>query len=258
MNHRCLFSLGHDEYWSTAMRQGAAAANAGGVNLAFLGANACYRQIRLQSTSVGPNRLQVCYKDATEDPIAQQQPALTTVNWNEAPVNNPESALIGSMYQSVGAKADMVVTDASSWFYDGCNLTDGHTFSNVILGEYDRYVPSLPGPHNADVLAHSPVPGQANWSDITFYTAPGNGGGVLASGSASFVSLLGNTGAIPPNVIVPAIPGTTDVIRRAMENVYGRFGLGPATSYGSSTGNWADVYSGANARVGSAAGTASA
>ena len=257
-NHRCLFSLGHDEYWSTPMRQSATLANASGVNLAFLGANACYRQIRLQPTSVGPNRLQVCYKDAGEDPIASQQPALTTVNWNQAPVDNPESTLIGSMYQSVGAKADMVVTDASSWFYDGCNLNDGHTFSSVILGEYDRYVPSLPGPHNADVLAHSPVPGQANWSDITYYTAPGNGGGVLASGSASFVSLLGNTGAIPPNVIPPAIPGVTDVIRRAMENVYGRFGLGPATSYGSSSGNWADVYTGAAARAGSAAGTATA
>ena len=36
----------------------------------------------------------------------------------------------------------------------------------------------------------------------------------------------------------------TEVIRRAMENVYGRFGLGPATSYGSSTGNWSDVYTG--------------
>jgi len=257
-NHRCLFSLGHDEYWSTPMRQSATLANASGVNLAFLGANACYRQIRLQPTSVGPTRLQVCYKDAGEDPIASQQPALTTVNWNQAPVDNPESTLIGSMYQSVGAKADMVVTDASSWFYDGCNLNDGHTFSSVILGEYDRYVPSLPGPHNADVLAHSPVPGQANWSDITYYTAPGNGGGVLASGSASFVSLLGNTGAIPPNVIPPAIPGVTDVIRRAMENVYGRFGLGPATSYGSSSGNWADVYTGAAARAGSAAGTATA
>jgi hypothetical protein len=257
-NHRCLFSLGHDEYWSTPMRQSATLANASGVNLAFLGANACYRQIRLQPTSVGPNRLQVCYKDAAEDPIAHEQPALTTVNWNQAPVNNPESTLIGSMYQSVGAKADMVVTDASSWFYDGCNLDDGHTFSNVILGEYDRYVPSLPGPHNADVLAHSPVPGQSNWSDITYYTAPGNGGGVLASGSASFVSLIGNTGAIPPNVIPPAIPGVTEVIRRAMENVYGRFGLGPATSYGSSNGNWADVYTGAAASAGSAAGTASA
>ena len=73
------------------------------------------------------------------------------------------------------------------------------TFPNIILGEYDRYVPALPGPHNADVLAHSPVPGQSNWSDITYYTAPGNGGGVLATGSASFVSLLGNTGAIPSN-----------------------------------------------------------
>ncbi|HEX4433306.1 MAG TPA: N,N-dimethylformamidase beta subunit family domain-containing protein [Acidimicrobiales bacterium] len=258
MNHRCLFSLGHDEYWSTPMRQGAQTASAGGVNLAFLGANACYRQIRMQSTSVGPNRLQVCYKDAAEDPIAHEQPELTTVNWDQAPVSNPESNLIGSMYQSVGAKADMVVTDASSWFYSGCNLTDGHTFSTVILGEYDRYVPSLPGPKNADVLAHSPVPGQGNWSDITYYTAPGNGGGVLAAGSASFVSLLGNTGAIPPNVIVPAIPGVTDVIRRAMENVYGRFGLGPATSYGASTGNWSAIYTGAAATAGSAAPTPSA
>ena len=53
-NHRCLFSMGHDEYWSTPMRDGAASAIAQGVNVAFLGANACYRQIRLQSTSVGP------------------------------------------------------------------------------------------------------------------------------------------------------------------------------------------------------------
>jgi hypothetical protein len=257
-NHNCLFSLGHDEYWSQPMRQGASTANAGGVNLAFLGANACYRQIRLQPTSVGPNRLQVCYKDATEDPMALEDPSLTTVNWIQAPLNDPESTLIGSMYQSVGAKASMVVTDASSWFYDGCNLKDGHTFSNVILGEYDRYVPSLPGPRNADVLAHSPIPGQFNWSDTTYYTAPGNGGGVLASGSASFVSLLGTTGDIPPIVIAGAIPGVTDVIRRAMENVYGRFGLGPATSYGSSTGNWADVYTGSAAAAETAAGTASA
>jgi hypothetical protein len=257
-NHKCLFSLGHDEYWSQPMRQGATAANAEGVNLAFLGANACYRQIRLQSTSVGPNRLQVCYKDATEDPMALQDPSLTTVNWIQSPLNDPESTLIGSMYQSVGAKADMVVTDASSWFYDGCNLKDGHTFPNIIIGEYDRYVPSLPGPRNADVLAHSPIPGQLNWSDTTYYTAPGNGGGVLASGSATFVASLGTTGAIPPIVIAGAIPGVTEVLRRAMENVYGRFGLGPATSYGASTGNWSDVYTGAAAAAGTAAGTPSA
>ncbi len=258
VNHRCLFSLGHDEYWSQSMRQAAATANANGVNLAFLGANACYRQIRMEPSSVGPGRLEVCYKDATEDPLAREEPSLTTVNWDQSPVNEPESNLIGSMYQSVGAKADMVVTDGSSWFFDGCNLKDGAAFPNAILGEYDRYVPSLPGPRNVDVLAHSPVPGQSNWSDVTYYTAPGNGGGVLASGSASFVSLLSTTGAIPSLVIPGPFPGVTDVIRRAMENVYGRFGLGPASSYGSSGGNWSEIYTGATAVQGTAAGTTAA
>ena len=258
MNHRCLFSLGHDEYWSQPMRQGAAQANANGVNLAFLGANACYRQIRMEPSPNGPNRLQVCYKSASEDPVARQSPELATVNWGQAPVNQPESTLIGSMYQSVGAKADTVVTDASSWFFDGCNLTDGHAFPQTILGEYDRYVPSFPGPRNTDVLAHSAVPGQSNWSDITYFTAARNGGGVLASGSASFVAQLSTTGVIPPIVVPGPFPGVSDIFNRAMENLYGRFGLGPASSYGSSSGNWSAVYTGAAASAGSAAGTASA
>ena len=258
MNHRCLFSLGHDEYWSQPMRQGAAQANASGVNLAFLGANACYRQIRMEPSSIGPNRLEVCYKSASEDPMARESPELTTVNWGQSPVSQPESTLIGAMYQSVGAKADTVVTDASSWYFDGCNLKDGQAFPQTILGEYDRYVPSFPGPRNADVLTHSPVPGQSNWSDITYFTAPGNGGGVLASGSASFVAQLSTTGTIPSLVIPGPFPGVSDVFNRAMENLYGRFGLGPASSYGSSGGNWSAVYTGAAASAGSAAGTPSA
>jgi hypothetical protein len=211
----------------------------------------------MQPTSVGPNRLQVCYKDATEDPLAHQQPSLTTVNWNQAPVNQPESELIGAMYQSVGADADMVVTDGSSWFFAGCNLTDGHVFPKVILGEYDRYVPDLPGPRNLDVLAHSPVPHQGNWSDVTYYTSSG-GGGVFASGSASFVAQLSTTGLIPPNVIPGPFPGISDVFRRAMENLYGLFGLGPAGPYGASGANWSSVYTGASASAASAAGTPAA
>jgi hypothetical protein len=212
----------------------------------------------MEPSSIGPNRLQVCYKSASEDPLARESPELTTVNWGQAPVNQPESTLIGSMYQSVGAKADTIVTDASSWFFDGCNLKDGQAFPQTILGEYDRYVPSFPGPRNSDVLAHSPVPGQSNWSDITYFTAPGNGGGVLASGSASFVAQLSTTGAIPPNVVPGPFPGISDVFNRAMENLYGRFGLGPASSYGSAGGSWSAVYTGAAASAGSAPGTASA
>ncbi len=246
-NHRCLFSLGHDEYWSDQMRQAAQQGTQSGVNLAFLGANASYRQIRLQPTANGPNRLQVCYKSAAEDPMTRQNPALTTVNWNQAPVNNPESAMIGSTYQSVGAKANMVVTDASNWFFDGCNLSDHQLLPNMIIGEYDRFVPALPGPRNIDVLAHSPIPGQNNWSDLTYFTEAPGGGGVLASGSAYFVYRLASSTLIPPNVLPTAIPGVTDVLQRAMENLYSVFGNGPASVTTPSQGNWDAIYTGSAA-----------
>ncbi len=255
-NHRCLLSMGHDEYWSRPMRDAAALALSGGVNLAFLGANACYRQIRLAPSPVGPDRLQVCYKDAAEDPVTASDPTMATVNWVQPPLDDPESTLLGTMYQSVGADDPMVVTDASAWLWDGCGLSDGQALPSVVQGEYDRFVPVLPGPRNVDVLAHSPVAHQGNWSDVTYYTAPG-GGGVLATGNASWVGKLSDTTGFPWDVVPQAIPGVTDVLLRAMENVYGRLGAGPAAGGGASTGNWPAVY-GAAAAQGTAAGSNSA
>jgi hypothetical protein len=243
--HRCLFSLGHDEYWSAEMRQGAETALASGTNLAFLGANACYRQIRMQATSVGANRQMVCFKDAAEDPMARLNPSLTTVNWNQAPVNSPESLLIGSMYQSVGAMDDMVIGDSNSWLFNGCNLKDGQALPGVVQGEYDRFVPGYPGPANVDVLAHSAVTKQRNWSDVTYYTGPAKTGGVMASGNASFVGRLSNTTAFPSNIVPAAVPGVTDILLRAMENVYGLFGNGPASLSEPSSGSGASFYASA-------------
>ena len=258
MNHRCLFSLGHDEYWSQPMRQGAAQANASGVNLAFLGANACYRQIRMEPTSNGPNRLQVCYKSATEDPMAQQTPELTTVNWGQAPVNQPRvdphrvHVPVRWRQGRHGGHRRVVVVLRRLQSQGRAELSQDD------LGRVRPLRAFVPRPENADVLAHSPVPGQWNWSDITYYTAPGNGGGVLASGSASFVAQLSTTGVIPSLVVPGPFPGISDVFNRAMENLYGRFGLGPASSYGSSGGNWSAAYTGSAAAAGSAAGTPSA
>jgi hypothetical protein len=257
-NHRCLFSLGHDEYWSLQMRNGALSALKSGVNFAFLGANACYRQIRMQPSQVGPNRQQICYKDATEDPLyGVNNEVVTAPAWESPPTNWPESELIGAMYQSVGADDNLVVADASSWFFNGCGLTNGQQLPSVVQGEYDRYVPSLPGPTNVDVFAHSTVAGQGNWSDISYYTVP-NGGGVLASGNASFIYKLSNTTAFPTGVVPAAIPGVTDILLRAMLNVYGTFGNGPAAEVQPSSSNWQNVYQGSAASVGSAAGTPSA
>ena len=242
--HRCLLSLGHDEYWSTPMRDGAETALAAGTNLAFLGANACYRQIRLQETSVGPDRLEVCYKSAAEDPLAAVDPALTTVNWDQPPVDRPESTMIGSTYQSVRANDPMVVVDGGAWFFDGCGFEAGESLPFVVQGEYDRYLPGADSPTNVDVFAHSPIAGQGNWSDITYYASGPRGGGVLATGSASFVNKLSDTSAFPWDVVPRPIPGITAPLLRAMENLYAALGHGPAGATTPSTGTWQFVYTG--------------
>ena len=157
------------------------------MNLAFLGANACYRQIRFEPSPVGPDRRQICYKDAAEDPMANVDPVLTTVNWPDPPVNRPESELIGSTYQDIQAQAGMVITDPGSWLFDGVGLSANQVLPDVVQGEFDRYVPDSRAPTNLDVVAHSIVPNRGNnYSDVTWYTVPG-GGGVFATGNASWV-----------------------------------------------------------------------
>ncbi len=200
-NHKAMLSLGHDEYWSAAMRTGAMASLAAGVNFAFLGANACYRQIRMEPSPLGPNRHQVCYKSAAEDPMTGQNNALVTVNWPQAPVSLPEAQLIGSTYQDVEASADMVITDPSSWLLAGTGLKANQALPKVVQGEFDRYVPLGGGPTNLDVIAHSVVPNRRdNYSDVTWYTVAG-GGGVFATGNASWIGALSDSPLVPPNVL---------------------------------------------------------
>jgi hypothetical protein len=241
-SHRALVSMGHDEYWSQPMRDAAAQAVAAGVNLAFLGANACYRQIRLQPSPLGPDRVQVCYKSAAEDPMTHQNPALVTVNWPQAPVSRPEAEVIGSTYQDVQALADMVITDASSWLFSKTGLANGQHLPRAVQGEFDRYVPGGAGPTTVDVLAHSVVPNRGNnYSDVTWYTVPG-GGGVFSSGNASWVGQLSDTSLIPPNVVPGPIPGVTAPLLAMMENLYTVIGSGPASLTHPSNGTWRSVY----------------
>ncbi len=240
--HRCLFSLGHDEYWSSAMRDGATQARDQGTNLAFLGANAVYRHIRFEDSPLGPGRHQVCYKTdyEREDPLWGVDPAEVTANWPDGPVPRPEEQLVGSQYQDVAAHADMVVVDAGSWVFAGTGVTDGQHLPLVVEGEYDRYEPGLAGaPADVTVLAHSPVlnRGPGRFADMTYYSAPG-GGGVLATGSAAFVAKLADAPRIPANIVHPAVPGVTTVLSRLMENVFSVFGNGPASASQPSVANW--------------------
>jgi hypothetical protein len=241
-NHRALVSLGHDEYWSAPMRNEAENALQAGVNFAFLGANACYRQVRFEASPLGADRRQVCYKSAAEDPMTGQDDALVTVNWPESPVSRPESQLIGSTYQDIGGLGDMVVTDASSWVFAGTGVTANQALPQVVKGEFDRYVPGGSGPSNLDVIAHSVVPNRHNnYSDVTWWTTDG-GGGVFATGNASWVAALVSSSLIPPNVLPTPNDQVAAVLQSAMGNVYAVIGSGPASTSQPSTGNWNVAY----------------
>src|SRR5262249_28930642 len=49
LRHRLVVVAGHDEYWTKRMRDAFDAARDAGVNLAFMGANDAYWQVRLQN-----------------------------------------------------------------------------------------------------------------------------------------------------------------------------------------------------------------
>ena len=66
---RAVFTLGHDEYWSAAMRNNVVRARDSGVNLAFLGGNEIYRHMRFAPSPLGPNRVEIDYKNFHEDPM---------------------------------------------------------------------------------------------------------------------------------------------------------------------------------------------
>ena len=60
-----LISLGHDEYWTPGERANVTAARDAGVNLAFLGANAMFRRIRLDATRLGKSGSSSATRPAT-------------------------------------------------------------------------------------------------------------------------------------------------------------------------------------------------
>ena len=241
--HRCLVTLGHDEYWSSSMRSGADAALDRGVNLVFLGANACYRHVRFESSPTGPNRRQVCYKDATEDPLYGHDNAEVTSNWPDGPDPRPECALIGVEYTAYGGRGDLVVADAGSFVFAGTDLRNGGRIQNILGSEFDSYVPKRPSPPNLQILCHSPTPsalGPAT-ADMSYYTRHG-GGGVFATGTAAWVNRLWHNDGTLPVPFAPKPSKSTSVASRITLNVIAQFSRGPGSRFHPSSANWQGFY----------------
>ena len=209
------------------------------MNLAFLGANVVFRQIRLEPSPLGAHRHQVGYKSATADPMRRRNPAEVTVSWREVPVSRPESSLIGQQYECNPVRADMVIADGAAWVFAGTGLRTGDKLFGTIGEEYDRYNPNDPGPDNVQLLAHSPVRcgGRSSYADMTYYTAP-SGAGVFASGTNWWVTKL-----VPacPAGGCPHDPAVIQITRNLLEV----FAAGPAGLTHGSVANYDAVRRGA-------------
>jgi hypothetical protein len=219
-----LVSMGHDEYWTPAERANVTAARNSGVNIAFLGANAMFRRTRLNPTSLGDARLVVCYKtDYTQDPMYGKDNSLVTSDWREPPDPDPESSLIGTIYEGYPVNAPYVVVSPDSWVFKGTGVTEGTSFPNLVGIEYDRVNPAYPVPRPIQVLSHSPLTceGASSYGDSAYYTHS-SGAGVFNAGTMRWVEAIygdqphGITGATPPFVM------------RATINVLRAFADGPA------------------------------
>jgi hypothetical protein len=192
-----LCSLGHDEYWSPPERANVTAARNAGVNVAFLGANACFRRTRLAGTKLGANRLVICYKTSyLQDPMYGKDNALVTSDWREPPNPDPESSLTGTLYESNPTNAAFVVASPGSWIFRGTGVRKGTSFRGLVGIEYDRVNPGSPIERPIEILSHSPLTcrGIHSYSDSAYYTHSG-GAGVFNTGTLRWVrSLSGNAG----------------------------------------------------------------
>ena len=178
-------SMGHDEYWTPAMRRAVEAAHDGGTNLAFLGANTMYWRIRLDATRNGPGRLQTGYRsDAAQDPLRTLHPAEATSRFRDAPAAESEQSLVGVQYECFPVHADFVVQSPTWWGFRGTGVRRGDRMHGLVGPEADRVYLNASTPRPMEVLSHTsyscggvPTTGQA------VYYSTESGAGVFTAGT---------------------------------------------------------------------------
>jgi hypothetical protein len=226
--HRVLVSVGHDEYWSSAMRETVQSGRDRGLDVAFLSGNDVYWQVRYEPGPDGDDHgVLICYRAASIDPESAVDPALTTVRWIDRPVSHAQDALTGSLYTGrvLSAPASWVLgPGAPAWLLAGTGLEPGSTIPGLVGVECDSAVTasshpegwqSSAAPPGLVIVSDSPVvtvAGAALFCNTVDYRVPG-GGEVFSAGTWSWQDFL--TG-----------PSTNASVVRMTENLFARFGVG--------------------------------
>ena len=189
-HYRLVLSVGHDEYWSSAMRDHLEAFITDGGNVAFLSGNTCCWQVR----SEDDGQALTCWKQwYNVDPVyrTEDQHLLSTL-WSHHLINRPENELTGvgflwggyhrSHGQFMDGPASFEVHRPDHWLFTGTNLARNDRFGgkDTIVGyecdgcemQWKDGLPFATGrdgtPANFQILATCPArwaPGDSHWYD---------------------------------------------------------------------------------------------
>ncbi|MFD9128538.1 N,N-dimethylformamidase beta subunit family domain-containing protein [Kitasatospora sp. NPDC059571] len=238
-----VLSLGHDEYWSPEQRSHVAAARDAGTNLAVLGANCCFRRVRYEPSELGPDRVVVCYKGAWKQDPGYREGKPPTTDFRDSPGADPESSLLGVIYDGYPVDAPYVVTSPGHWLFAGTGVKAGDSFPHLVGVEYDRVNTGFPTPRPIEIVAHSPVVCESrhSYADTAYYTVP-SGAGVFASGTMRWVEALDANGIGGTRADHGMDAHAGDLVRRVTENLLTAFAAGPAGHAHPAADNVAAVY----------------
>ncbi|NJP99023.1 hypothetical protein HCK00_00180 [Streptomyces sp. PLAI1-29] len=228
--------LGHDEYWTPRLREAVTRARDAGSNLAVLGANTCFRRVRLETgpeePEHRPGRAVACYKSSyMYDPSFRHDPRKVTTDFRQDPGADPESSLTGVLYEGFPTDAPYVVHRPRHWLFKGTGVRRGEGFDHLVGVEYDRVTPGSPTPERLEIVAHSPLrcKGRASHHDSAYYTVD-SGAGVFAAGTMRWVEgLMAGTGENGRNHGMDARTGA--FVTRTTGNLLRAFAEGPAARH---------------------------
>lgn len=198
--HRLVVVPGHSEYWTKAMRDGLEAARGAGVNLAFLGGNTGYWQVRYADAE---RRVLANYRSADVDPVSD--PSLATVRWRDQPLDRSECTLVGVQWQGGDDAVDpgphgyrVIAKHLEDPWFAGTGFAAGDVVAGAVGDEWDAIAPECIGwTPPLTVLFHyqgiatPQKPGvftstfHSTNADVVRYRAP-SGATVLAVGSIAF------------------------------------------------------------------------
>ena len=208
LRRKAFLIVGHDEYWSRAMRDNVERARDRGVNLGIFASNVCYWQVRYEpSTFGGSDRILFCAKDADKDPVFNtDRDKDLTVRFRNLHPARPEVSLVGMMMSAEEVEGDFTPLPEARrhWIYQGTGIASGSTKSVPgLLGyEVDRSFTKDAtwtrfSPRGLTVLARAwvqPLKLERLPTESTIYTAP-SGALVFAAGTMQWSWGLDDWGA---------------------------------------------------------------